>query len=301
MCALDGGALPAGFTLHSDCQITGTAPAIANTRITGGFNVRMTDSSRPSRSMTAELHITIVPKPPVVHIKGGSCPAPDTPCNIVGFASATGGSPPYYYQKDIGGAFPPIGMQLWLDGSLRGKPKHAGISSAFQVCAVDIGGAIACTNATFNTLNPAPSPTAKKPASSTSQIVGTWVSGPVDFMRTVGGCSVETDRYSGSRWVFTKTSDNRVDIYVTLAGGEIVSQSNPGCINFIVYLNNPLSVGTGTVNGSSIALADRNIPPDPQGNCTIGAGAITCTIDDGQHGEFDYATAPNGIQLTRQK
>lgn len=308
-CALEpGSVLPPGFTLSNQCVISGRGVKTTNTSISAGFTVRMTDSSHPNIAKSVDLNITTTPFPPVPHINGGQCPAVNQPCTIMEFATATGGTPPYSYQKEVMAPFPPLGMVLWSDGSLRGTPHVPGRSSEFSVCAVDIGGAIGCAMGSFTTKDtPSPTPSvAPKPGP--GGVIGTWVSGPIEFTRTVGGCSLETDRYSGSKWVFTKQangfaplSSNQVGIAVTLDGGEIVSQSNPGCLNFNVYLNNPIAVYLGTISGSTMALGDADNPPVPQGSCTIGQGVISCTIDDGQHGGFDYATAPNGITLTKQK
>jgi hypothetical protein len=158
------GTLPPGFALSNDCVLSGKGVETTNTSISEGFTVRMTDSSHPNVSKSVDLNITTTPFPPTPRINGGECPAVERPCKIMNFATATGGTPPYSYQKAVMAAFPPLGMVLWSDGSLRGTPHVAGPSSAFSVCAVDIGGAIGCTNGSFTTKDkPSPSPSAPPP------------------------------------------------------------------------------------------------------------------------------------------
>lgn len=168
-CSLAGGALPPGFTLSNDCLLSGRGVKTTNTSISAGFTVRMTDSSHTGHYATVDLNVTTTPFPPVVRINGGECPGPNQPCKLMGFATATGGSPPYFYQKAVMGEFPPLGMVLWEDGSVRGTPRQAGPSKNFSVCAVDIGGAFGCTNASFTTR----APLANSPAPSAAP-AATW-------------------------------------------------------------------------------------------------------------------------------
>jgi zinc ribbon protein len=168
-CSLAGGStLPPGFTLSSDCVLTGKGVKTTNTSISAGFTVTMTDSSHPNILKSVGLNITTTPFPPKPKINGGECPAVNQPCKILDFATATGGTPPYSYQKEIMAPFPPLGMVLWSDGSLRGTPHVAGSSKSFSVCAVDIGGAIGCTSGSFTTMSPPPPGPSPSPQNSTT-------------------------------------------------------------------------------------------------------------------------------------
>jgi hypothetical protein len=207
-CVLAGGQLPAGLSL-SGCTIGGVAPTITNTSISAAFSLTMTDSSTPARAVTADLHITIVPEPPVVRISGGECPGPKQPCHLTGFAVAAGGTAPYYY-TDGDFSFPPIGMMLWLDGSLRGIPKRAGRSSTFQVCAVDIGAAVGCTNANFTTRVPGKeknySQTQDGPATCSGDATGDYAAGFANIL-------------NGTTLGFVTVRDNAVETVDAVKGG----------------------------------------------------------------------------------
>jgi hypothetical protein len=328
-CELKSGSImPAEFSLLPNCGVQYSGVPVLGTsvgRIGAEFTVVMSDSSKPKQAVSFDLRISVGEKPPAISTKDGICHgrqaglfAVKQPCNLT-IATASGGTKPYSFTGEFEFGGPPLGMFIGthgVDGTLSGSPLIAG-PYTFNVCVVDLVGYEKCAPVTVvvedtsSSPSDTPTPSDTSPASpnvGAGTVVGTWVSGPIDFTRKVGGCSVETDRYSGSTWVisdqangFAPLAANQVGISVTLDGGEIVSQSDPGCLNFIVYLNNPLSVYQGTVNGSTMALADADNPPVPQGSCTIGVSTITCTIDDGQHSEFDYATAPGGIQLTKQK
>lgn len=59
----------------------------------------------------------------------------------------TGGNPPYHFQLDTMGGFPPIGMHLGLNGLLYGTPTAKpplGGWKPFAVCAVDLSGNSDC-------------------------------------------------------------------------------------------------------------------------------------------------------------
>jgi hypothetical protein len=69
-------------------------------------------------------------------------------------SAVTGGNPPYHFQLDTMGGFPPIGMHLGLDGLLYGTPSAKPPQGGFQpfsVCAVDMGGTQECQKLTVTT------------------------------------------------------------------------------------------------------------------------------------------------------
>lgn len=65
------------------------------------------------------------------------------------FGGAAGGQPPYHYQLDTFGGFPPIGLTLAPNGVLSGTPTIAGGPTAFAVCVVDVGGRNNCPRVTM--------------------------------------------------------------------------------------------------------------------------------------------------------
>jgi hypothetical protein len=58
-------------------------------------------------------------------------------------ATVTGGNPPYHFQLEPMGGFPPMGMWIDMNGVLRGKPRNNKLAN-FSVCAVDMGGRSDC-------------------------------------------------------------------------------------------------------------------------------------------------------------
>jgi len=78
-----------------------------------------------------------------------------TPTSITALCNGTnpsGGQPPYHFQLDTLGGFPPLGMFLNLNGLLTGTPTVAGTSN-FRVCAVDLSGTSVCQPVSL-TVNP---------------------------------------------------------------------------------------------------------------------------------------------------
>lgn len=62
-------------------------------------------------------------------------------------ATVRGGNPPYHFQLDTMGGFPPLGMWVDLNGVLRGTPKN-NKPATFSVCAVDLSGRYDCQKVT---------------------------------------------------------------------------------------------------------------------------------------------------------
>ena len=69
----------------------------------------------------------------------------DSPCGdpLNPSTTVTGGNPPYHFQLDRMGGFPPLGMWVDLNGVLRGKPSGTR-GATFKVCAVDLSGRFDC-------------------------------------------------------------------------------------------------------------------------------------------------------------
>jgi hypothetical protein len=86
-----------------------------------------------------------------------------------------GGNPPYHFQLDTMGGFPPIGMHLGLNGLLYGTPiakPPLGGFPAFNVCAVDLNGSQDCHPASFG---PAPAAAPQQAAKAGGGHAGTIV------------------------------------------------------------------------------------------------------------------------------
>ena len=157
-CALASGQMPAGFSLSPDCTIQYDGTLVLGTsveRITAPFTVDMSDSSQPVQSVSFDLRITIIARPPVIAVADGKCPQVRKPCSIT-IATATGGTRPYYFIGEFGYGSKPLGMFIQLNGVLSGSPATAG-SYTFDVCVVDLVGAENCA-ATTVVVAGAPSP-----------------------------------------------------------------------------------------------------------------------------------------------
>jgi len=86
----------------------------------------------------------------------GQLNASDSTCGDRHNPSATvrGGNPPYHFQLDAMGGFPPMGMWVDLNGVLRGRPSGTR-GATFKVCAVDLSERQSCQNVTVPDPNPA--------------------------------------------------------------------------------------------------------------------------------------------------
>jgi hypothetical protein len=78
-------------------------------------------------------------------------------------ATVSGGNPPYHFQLDTMGGFPPMGMWVDLNGVLRGKPSGPR-GATFRVCAVDLSERSSCKYVTVPDPKPAATFEAASPA-----------------------------------------------------------------------------------------------------------------------------------------
>lgn len=177
-CVVEDGQLPAGFTLLSDCSVHYDGRSVlgaGHMLVSAAFTVRMSDASKPMQSVTAELRITVLTKPPTIFPQPGKCAVAGQPCTTL-VATATGGVPPYMFYEQGG----PLGMFMeTLDttrtshpdlGDLQGNQgwlydrsiapalaaTREGVYS-FKVCVVDDVGFETCAPTTL-TVGPGPSP-----------------------------------------------------------------------------------------------------------------------------------------------
>ena len=86
---------------------------------------------------------------PATQAEPGRLNASDSTCGDPLNPSATvrGGNPPYHFQLDTMGGFPPMGMWVDLNGVLRGKPSGKR-GATFKVCAVDLSARSSCQDVT---------------------------------------------------------------------------------------------------------------------------------------------------------
>lgn len=154
-----GSTMPTGFSISSDCIISGssTLPSGTPMRITPPFTVTMSDSAVPPASKDMGLNITIVQPSPKIAPVNGTCEQ-NKPCNIT-IATASGGTQPYYFTSDsFATGAPPMGTVVGtgfslVNGILTGTPTTTG-TYPFGICVVDQVGAEDCGR-TSVTVNPA--------------------------------------------------------------------------------------------------------------------------------------------------
>lgn len=119
------------------------------------------------------------------------------------------GLPPYHFQLETGGGFPPTGLILDVNGLLSGTPRIAG-TSRFSACVVDTAGNNVCYE-TVMRINPAPE--APPPPPPPPEPVEVGVSISLSSSSCVGDLHVDV---SG-------TASGPVDAWIDLHYGDVVS------------------------------------------------------------------------------
>ncbi|MFH0889929.1 MAG: hypothetical protein V1836_02170 [Candidatus Aenigmatarchaeota archaeon] len=139
-----GSTLPNGFTLSRDGILSGKSTLSLGTTksISPPFVVIVSDSSSPPNTREIELRITIVQSAPQLTLRPAKCMV-GRACSVQ-VATASGGTPPYYFKSDTfrAGA-PPMGMMIDLNGYLTGTTRVQG-THTYGVCVVDMVGASSC-------------------------------------------------------------------------------------------------------------------------------------------------------------
>src|SRR5215472_78007 len=127
--SLSSGSLPAGLTLGSSGQISGT-PTMAGT---SSFTVKVTDSSSTAQSATANLSFTVTTSVTPVQITTSTLAAGQTSAPYTATLAATGGKTPYNWS--IGSGSLPAGLSLSAtSGVISGTTADSGtFSITFQV------------------------------------------------------------------------------------------------------------------------------------------------------------------------
>jgi len=159
-------------------------------------------------------------------------PAPGSTCGDPLNPSATvrGGNPPYHFQLDAMGGFPPLGMWVDLNGVLRGKPTGT-LGANFRVCAVDMSGRPSCQE--VKVPNPRPAPETQVSEKKKSGMNGTKLAVGLLGGLAVGGAAI----YAGSAMSQLATTSASGECYssrqcsphIMSSGCECDGTLNAGC------------------------------------------------------------------------
>jgi len=165
-------------------------------------------------------------------------------------AAATGGHPPYHFQLDTLGGFPPLGLVLAPSGTLSGTPSTTG-SASFRVCAVDLDGASVC-----------------KPVIVTVNDCGTTLSAAgASVPATASSGSVTVTVATGCTWAASSGSS-----FITLTG--FTNGTGTGSVSYSVSANIGASrVGTIRINDQTFTITQAAATQQP----TTAAGSMSCT------------------------
>jgi hypothetical protein len=148
---------------------------------------------------------------------GGNCDAAQGPG-----AGIVGGQPPYHFDLDVGGNFPPIGLILAPNGVLSGTPSASG-NRVFRICAIDVAGHFECkpVSITIAPAGPAGCTSAPPtPGSLTSSVSGSTVT--LNWGASAGATSyvVEAGSSSGaSNLVVTDTGSTGTTMSAPVGNG----------------------------------------------------------------------------------
>jgi len=146
-----------GVTVSSSGLLSATGAALpsgTSMSISTPCEVTVTDTRSQSAKMT--FRITTVAAAPTITARTGLTMTTGVPGTVV-LTDASGGTPPYFFQKDTG-AVVPLGTNVLtssdkLSAVLSGTPSQAG-TYTFSVCVADLGRTNKCTNATVTVNDP---------------------------------------------------------------------------------------------------------------------------------------------------
>jgi hypothetical protein len=168
----------------------------------------------------------------------------------------SGGVPPYHFQLDTAGGFPPIGVTLAPNGALTGTPSGAVTNHAFKVCAVDTTGVNRCPTVTITI---APRQTCTAPAAPTGMtatangttLTVSWTgsAGATSYILEVGTASGAANAFSGDIGGLTSMTVPNVAL---------------GTYYFRVRAKNGCGE-SGASNEASVTIRNTTTPP-PTGN-----------------------------------
>ncbi len=136
--SVKSGSLPTGFTLSQDGILSGSyiLPSGVNKKVFAPFAVEVKDQKGETKSV--QLSVTVVPAAPQITTTDPPTLTVNRPYEGV-IATASGGLPPYTFQREASSGPMPMGMQISFSGNnalLTGSPQAKG-SFYFRVCVID--------------------------------------------------------------------------------------------------------------------------------------------------------------------
>jgi Putative Ig domain len=296
--SLNGGSLPAGLTLSSSGQISGTPTAAG----TSSFSVKVSDSTAPAQTATANLSITIASSVTAVQITTSSLPGGETGSSYSAALAATGGTAPYTWS--LNGGSLPAGLSLSSSGQLSGTPTATGTSS-FTIKVMDSGSP--AENATSNlsiTISTAGSGSATLVICPNIGQVGNKANCVASPTLTFGkqgtntasaalGVSVNNCSTSAIAACSGSGSLTLASPYYTLAG--------PNASDFAVTTSGTCANGSAVASGSYCTLVIRFTPTQASGTnesatLTIGSDAQNGSQSLGLSGTSATVTQVSGCQ-----
>jgi hypothetical protein len=243
------GTLPAGLTLSSTGQISGTP----TTAINSNFTVQVKDFN--GATATKSFSLTINPVPVILP------PPPIPPCTVGAVCPVTvrvsGGTPPYVWTVSTGVLPPGLALNS-VTGQISGTPTTAGIFN-FTVRVTDANGATASQSITL-TVNPAPVITTKSllagtvGASYSQTVTATGGTPPLVWSVLSPGAlpaglslNTGTGQISGTP---TTGGTSSFTIQLTDANGATATASFTLTINPSLAITTTSPLPTGTVGGN---------------------------------------------------
>jgi hypothetical protein len=232
-------------------------------------------------------------------------PQPATPTSLCGEFPATtdptGGQVPYHFQLDSGVGFPPLGLNLNLNGLLTGTPSATG-TRTFRVCAVDLAGFQSCETVSL-TINATAAWTGVLTASSTPQhcplggdkgefslSYSLSLSFPSSLIAALqGGQTIQgTGTVSGVETVARQSSFPSICSLVETTVSNVPVTANASSFGIIVSANDTLifnryfnpSTGNNDAGVSSLVLTPSFISPTHVTGSwqTSGGGSTTTSV-----------------------
>lgn len=148
--SIKSGSLPEGFTLSKDGIISGTYTLSGGVtkKIFPQFTLEVKDQQGQTQSVT--LSVTVTPEAPQITTTNPPTLTVDQSYEGV-IATASGGLPPYTFQREASSGPMPMGMQITYSGFnalLTGSPQAKG-SFSFRVCVIDSASTEKCGSVAF--------------------------------------------------------------------------------------------------------------------------------------------------------
>ena len=273
-CALSGGALPAGLTLNSSCQITGTPTTSGSTTVT----VKATDSSSPTNSNTGPVTVTV--NPGSATLTFGTPPAATVNAPYTGTIPVAGGTAPYACA--LAGGSLPSGLALNANCTITGTPTSAG-SSTITVKGTDSANPANSNNGSVVvTVNPAPvTLTIGAPPAGTVNTAYTGTipvaGGTAPYTCALTGGTLQAGLTLGTNCVITGTPTVSGTNTITVKATDSASPANTNTASVPVTIN-PAAV---TLTLGTPPAATVNTPYTGTIPVSGGTAPYTCALTGG--------------------